>query len=154
MAQGPLCPLVSLLTVNRSGRECLGPGCSWKDSGWTLVPLSQEPLRVGTGRQEMCGCLPKVPGALSHSISWGWPIPGPPGQSGTLKGARMVLERSLTSSLMINRGRAFNTTNHSETLCLVSLAALLGHWFSSIFVVCCCPFGMRDFQCSCKVASL
>lgn len=149
MAQGPLCPLISLLTVNRSGRECSGPGCSeqepncrqlWKDSGWPLVPLSQEPLRVGTGRQEMCGCLPEVPGILSHSISRGWPNPGPPGQSETLKGAWMVLGGSLTSSPMISRGRAFNTTNHSETPCLVSLAALLGHWVLLHFCSLLLPF--------------
>ena len=37
----------------------------------------------------------EVPGILSHSISRGWPNPGPPGQSETFKGARMVLGGSL-----------------------------------------------------------
>lgn len=84
--------------------------------------------------------LPEVPGILSHSIRLGWPNPVSPGQSETLKGARMVLGGSLTSSPMISGGRTFNTTNHSETPCLVSLAALLGHWVLLHFCSLLLPF--------------
>lgn len=129
----------SMLTVKRKGgrtfrallRRRGAQPLSAVERPW--VPLLQEPLRVGTGRQEV-SVDALGPRRHNHSISLGWRSPGPPGRSEALNGApstakrRMVCTGSSASSQTIREARASNTTNHSKTVHLVSLAVSLGHW--------------------------